>query len=368
MSAVEIIKQKLLNKPVTFEQYMKLALYDPSCGYYHHKNTIFGKNGDYITAPEISPIFSKVLANHCKTILQDNPGNILEFGAGSGKMSSVIVKELTSSNIPFNKYQIIEPSPKLRQLQKFNILSKYPEIAHKLEWLTNLPKYPWQGIILANEVLDSMPINRFHKSNKIQEYYVANQNNHLALVLSAISNKNFLNNIHEIIDNFLKDVDDYDIEINFYLKGWLQAIFDFMSQGTIIIFDYGFPEHEFYHQARNKGTIMCHSKHTTNSDPLKNVGQQDITAHVNFSQLANLSHQIGFTIQGYTNQANFLLNSEILQLVDTSNSTSQFNHGQQIKLLTMPSEMGEIFKVVQLNKNSEITLSGFKRGDLRHTL
>ncbi len=368
MSTRKLIKNKISNKLITFEQFMRLVLYDPNYGYYNCKQNIFGHNGDYITAPEISPLFSKIIACQCREILQVTHGNILEFGAGSGKMAAIIMQELTNFNLAPNKYQIIELSPQLKQLQRKNILSICPDLINKFEWLPRLPDNPWNGVILANEVLDAMPIHRFHKSEMLQEYYVTMNNNEFSWNLGDISNDNFIPYIQKIIDEFLVDVKNYDIEINFYLEGWLKSIFDLLDQGSIIIVDYGFPSNEFYHPDRSTGTLMCHYQHTTNSDPLINVGQQDITAHVNFSQLAELSYQLGFTIAGYTNQATFLLNAGILDLVNTTNNIQQYSDNQQIKLLTLPSEMGEIFKVMNLSKNMAITPSGFSQLDLRHTL
>ena len=356
------------NDIITFEKFMRLSLYDPQFGYYQKKENIFGYKGDFFTAPEISHLFSKTLAHQCHEVLKNLDGNILEFGAGTGKMGAVIMKELFKLKSSPKKYQIIELSPKLIEIQRNNILNICPELIDNFEWLTELPSNNWNGIILANEVIDAMPVHKFKKAENIKEYYVDTKDNKLCWHIDNISNNIFIPKIQDIIDKYLSDTDSYDIEINFYLEGWLKSIYNFLNKGSIIIIDYGFPDSEFYHTSRSTGTIMCHYQQTTHTNPLINVGQQDITAHVNFSHIAEYASDIGFSVSGYTNQAAFLLNGNILDLVSADDDIENYNQTQQIKILTLPSEMGELFKVMNLNKNIEPELSGFSDIDLRHSL
>ncbi len=363
------ISQLIDNKDITFEHFMNLALYEPKLGYYHNPNTIFGKEGDYITAPELSPIFSKCLANHCQELLQSIPkGNILEFGAGTGKMAAHVILRLDELQSLPNKYYILEISPYLKSLQQQTIAYLCPELQNRFEWITSLPKQSFDGVILANEVLDAMPVNKFNISDTIQEYYVTKENDEFQWKLKKLSSPNYMPHLKKIKEKYLSNCDSYDLEINFYAPRWLQSIYDFLKIGNVLIIDYGFHEATLYHPSRHMGTIMCHHKHKSNPNPLINIGNQDITAHVNFSQIANCAYDIGFAITGYTNQADFLISSGIMQFINNSDEVLQYNNSQQVKMLTLPSEMGELFKIISLSKKNDIQTSSFCQKDLRHLL
>ena len=358
--------------PMTFARYMQLALYAPGLGYYNSGKQKFGKNGDFITAPELSPLFAQCLGRQCAQALQIiGGGNILEFGAGSGIMAADILLELEKLHCLPEHYYILEVSPDLKQQQHQTLLNRAPTLLERVQWINQLPSAPFTGVILANEVLDAMPAHRFYCDDKqIQEYFVTLQENQFMWDKSIPSDTLLRRQIEHLQKEYLGSI-PYSSEINLLITPWIAAISTLLKQGLILLIDYGFPRQEYYHPDRNQGTLMCHYRHRAHSDPFLFVGLQDITCHVDFTTIAEAAQSCGLTLSGYTNQASFLIGSGLADILQTNQYHSeleQFNANQQVKLLTSPSEMGELFKVMSLTRQLDHSLLGFSFQNKLHRL
>jgi SAM-dependent MidA family methyltransferase len=264
-------------------------------------------------------------------------------------------------------YYILELSANLRHRQNEFIQQQIPHLSHKVHWLDRWPDTPFNGIILANEVLDAMPVHRFKQTDdQILESYVCLDQGQLTELFKPCHNQKLLT----YIKNKLQPLPaPYLSEVNLYIDDWVLNLYHVLNQGAVFLIDYGFPRHEYYHPDRNQGTLMCHYQHHAHTNPFLHPGEQDITAHVDFTHLAEAGQHAGFHISGYTNQASFLLANGLLSLVNTLTSDHDlFRAKQAIKQLTQPSEMGELFKVIAMTKNLEVTLNGFLLNDKRVSL
>jgi SAM-dependent MidA family methyltransferase len=343
---------------ISFEKFMQLALYTPNLGYYSADLRKFGESGDFITAPELSPLFSQCLAHQCAQLFENN--DILEFGAGSGEMALDILNELQRLDKLPEHYYIVEISESLKQRQQ----EKLQSFKEKVVWLEHLPEQ-FEGVILANEVLDAMPVKKFHiaENGEIQEWFVSLKEN---------ENENCfkwtLQPADEIVEKAVRNLNqnlpaNYSSEISLFLNPWIQSLGEILKKGAIILIDYGFPRREYYHPQRDQGTLMCHYRHYAHGDPLLYVGLQDITAHVDFTAIAEVAQQASLDLIGYTSQGDFLLQGGLLNLITNFEELpmqERLKFAQQIKQLTLPHEMGELFKVIGLSKNLDIQLPAFR--------
>ncbi|MBE9561661.1 MAG: SAM-dependent methyltransferase [Proteobacteria bacterium] len=348
---------------IPFNEFMRMALYSPGLGYYSAGMQKFGADGDFVTAPEISPLFSQCIAKQCQQILTNfDAGVILELGAGSGIMAVDILKTLEELNCLPTRYFILEVSADLQQQQREIFQTKAPQFLPLVEWLQELPTEPLQGIILANEVLDAMPIKKFRvQQDDIMEFYVANDSN--SFIWQEQITKDIA--LQEAV-TALDLPEDYVSEINLTLPAWLQSIADVLAEGMILLIDYGFPSKEFYHSQRDQGTLMCHYRHHSHTNPLILVGLQDITTHIDFTAVAEAASLAKLHVAGYTTQSNFLLSCGLADLLFSLNPDDKKNylpHAQQVKTLILPSEMGELFKAMALTKNFDIPLLGFAQDE-----
>ncbi|TAL59071.1 MAG: SAM-dependent methyltransferase [Legionella sp.] len=353
---------------IPFVDFMQLALYAPGEGYYSSGLQKLGSQGDFTTAPELSPLFGQCLANQCQQILSvvTNPC-IFEYGAGTGKLCVDILKQLEKNQSLPEAYLILEVSGDLRDRQKKWIHQEIPHLADKVKWLDGWPNHLINGVILANEVLDAMPVHRFLQSHQgLMESYVAlDEQGELIERFKPSLNER----LKDYVQQHLSLSVPYLTEANLFLDDWLKNNFNILEQGAMILIDYGFPRHEYYHPDRNQGTIMCHYQHHSHTNPFANPGEQDITAHVDFTHVAEAGDKAGFHIAGYTNQASFLLSNGLLSLVnELVTEREQLQAKQAIKQLTQPSEMGELFKVIALTKALDIDLQGFLLHDKRVSL
>lgn len=341
---------------ISFEKFMQLALYAHNLGYYSADLKKFGETGDFITAPELSPLFSQYLAHQCIQLFENK--DILEFGAGSGEMALGILKELQRlSKLP-EHYYIVEISDALKQRQQEK-LQHFKEI---VVWLDYLPEQ-FEGIILANEVLDAMPVKKFHvgENGEIQEWFVSlkKKENQFEWILQPAD---------ELLEKAVKSLNqqfpvNYSSEINLFLNPWIRSLGEMLKKGAILLIDYGFPRQEYYHPQRDQGTLMCHYRHYAHTDPLLYVGLQDITAHVDFTAIAEAAQQASLDLIGYTSQGDFLLQGGLLNLMTNFEELpmqERLKFAQQIKQLTLPHEMGELFKVIGLSKNLNVQLPAFR--------
>ncbi len=342
---------------------MRQALYTPGLGYYSAGMRKFGAEGDFVTAPEISPLFAQCIARQCQQVLANfDTGVILEFGAGSGIMAIDLLQALTELDCLPTRYFILEVSADLQQQQREMFQTKAPQFLHLVEWLQKLPTEPMQGIVLANEVLDAMPVQKFRvQEDSIAEFCVTHDSN------SFVWHEQITKN--EALEETVKSLNlpiNYVSEINLALSAWLQSIADILAAGMVLLIDYGFPSTEFYHPQRNQGTLMCHYRHHSHIEPLILVGLQDITAHVDFTAVAEAAQDAKLHVVGYTTQAKFLLACGLADILFSLNPDDKQHYlpkAQQAKTLILPSEMGELFKVMALTQNLDIPLLGFSQDE-----
>lgn len=361
---------------MVFSKFMQMALYTPQLGYYAAGLPKFGQSGDFITAPEVSPIFSRCLAQQAAQVLAElNEPNIIEFGAGQGTMAKDILLELDKIGQAITRYYIVEISFDLRERQKHTLKEHLSdEMFSKVVWLETLPNSPIEAVILANEVLDAMPCERIRiePDKALQGFVTFNtdtqQFNWDYQPITDTKLQKFANQLIQ----YLGKVSDlgYETEINLNIKPWLQSLSDILSRGAVLLVDYGYSRQEYYQPARVMGTLRCHYQHRAHSNPFFYPGLQDITAHVDFTAVAEEAFESGFKVAGFTTQAHFLMGSGLLEMAAAAEApiTEQIQIAQQIKTLTLPDEMGETFKVIALTKQFDQVLSGFKVRDLRHQL
>ncbi len=375
-SVQAMIREKILaaNHWISFEDYMNLALYAPGMGYYSSGATKLGNAGDFVTAPEISPLFGRTLAQQFMQILQQMaPADILEFGAGSGRLARDILLELEKSAALPRKYYILEVSPDLRQRQRALLADKAPHLVHRVEWLDQLPGQ-FTGIMLANEVLDAMPVHliRWH-GDTVLERGVTWQNDRFAWQDRPIFNAELQAIASELTAEINPDNQpvDYVSEINLAAVRFMRSLADTLQQGVVLLIDYGFGRGEYYHPQRNQGTLMCHYRHHAHDDPFYFPGLQDITSHVDFSAITQAAENTGLQLLGYTTQAYFLLNCGITGML-AQTSAEDIHHylpqSNQLQKLVSPAEMGELFKAIAFGKNSAEPLHGFNTGDMSRLL
>ena len=357
---------------ITFERYMAMALTLPGLGYYVSGNQKFGASGDFVTAPEISSLFSACLAQQCIEVISQlaskESGCILEFGAGTGLMAADVLLEMENLGTLPHRYYILEVSADLRQRQQQTIKKKAGHLIDRVQWLDQLPEEGINGVVLANEVLDAMPVHRFYKQgDETGEYYVCWDKNQFVWQRGECSNQALKEKIAQLKNNL---PEEYNSEINLAALAWISSLSDALRSGVALIIDYGFTQREFYHAHRNQGTLMCHYRHRSHSNPFLYPGLQDITAHVDFTAIAEQAHEAGFSINGFTNQAFFLLGNGVEKYLQNMDSADPgyMKLSQQLKTLTMPGEMGELFKVIALGKDFEHPLQGFSLKDDRAKL
>lgn len=363
-SLIELIDQQ---GPIPFKQYMDLALYSPKFGYYRNKKTKFGKKGDFITAPELSPLFSRCLSESCQDIAQTLTNYaILEIGAGSGALAFQLLQDLAERQYLPSEYGILEVSGALRAQQETTLRQLPEALYQRIIWHNTLPQN-WQGLMLANEVMDAFPCHRVHlHEGKLGEWYVNSENNTLKWELGPPSDKALQAKLQAYLH-----YSAYDTEVNLSIRGWLAGLAHSLQKGVILLLDYGYPGDTYYHPDRHMGTLSCYLQHQAHDDPLRYPGIQDITAHVDFTEVIESAEAAELTLLGYTTQAHFLINnglSEHYQVLVEKYPQHSNALAKQLKLLTFPAEMGEAIKVMALGKGFNSELRGFQAFDLSHQL
>lgn len=356
-----------------FDRYMETALYAPGLGYYVNGRRKFGEAGDFVTAPEVSPLFSRCLARQISECLNNlGGGSVLEVGAGSGRMVADVLAELEALGAVPDRYQILELSPSLQQTQYDTLKDSVPHLLARVEWLSGLPEAGFRGVLLGNELLDAMPVHRFRRAgDSWQELSVAAGDEGFCDHWTEVNSPGLAQVLADIWLNNAEVDDGYSSEVNMRLGPWLQAVSGILDAGYLVLIDYGYTRREYYHAERRQGTLMCHFRHRAYADPYLLPGLQDITANVDFTALARASVQLGFEVSGYTTQAHFLIDSGLEQMLSVSDPEDVQRHMQLmqgVKKLTLPGEMGERFKVMALARRAPTQLSGFRSRDMRERL
>lgn len=354
---------------MTFDEFMQLALYDLEFGYYSAGLQKFGRHGDYITAPELTPLFGQTLARQCEALLNKLQTPIVfEFGAGSGRLCVDILRSLEQNGCLPDAYRILEVSNDLKHRQMVLVQQEIPHLAERVHWLNRWPEEAFNGVVLANEVLDAMPVTRFLKTPEAlcESFITLDAHDELTEIFKPCVN----HRLSDYLAHALPTVTlPYLSEANLFIDGWVKQCSNMLNQGAMILIDYGFPRHEYYHPDRNQGTLMCHHQHLAHTNPLIHIGEQDITAHVDFTHVAEAADEAGFQVAGFTNQAAFLLANGLLSLLEAMpDDALRIKTQQAVKQLIQPNEMGELFKVMALTKNMDIELRGFQFYDKRASL
>jgi len=355
---------------ISFARFMEQALYAPGLGYYTAGSHKLGEAGDFITAPELSPLFGRTLAGQVSEIMAESAPHIMELGAGSGKLAADMLAELEKLGTLPESYSILEVSADLRARQQALLQQRLPHLFNRVHWLDALPEN-FSGAIVANEVLDALPVHKVRwQDSALQEVGVAWSDDCFIWQERAIDNADLLQ-AARLIGEQISIPDDYVSEICLAARGLINSLAACLTQGAMLFVDYGFGAREFYHAQRATGTLMCHYRHHAHDDPFYLPGLQDITAHVNFTDVAECGIDAGLELLGYTNQAFFLINSGITELLKNTapeNLKDYLPLSAQLQKLTSPAEMGELFKVLALGKKMANPLRGFARGDLSRLL
>lgn len=359
---------------ISFSRYMDLALYStvaPGLGYYSGGSAKLGEAGDFVTAPELGSLFGRTLAHQVAGLLPEG-GDILEFGAGSGALAQAIAGELAVlGRLPAN-YLILEPSAGLAARQRDRLAAIGSET--RFQWLSELPT-GFRGVMLANEVVDAMPVHALAWTGRgILERGVVMENGALAWRDRPALGEVLRTALEIPVE--LPPSGRFESELNLAARAWMRSLAGALGEGAILIADYGFSSREYYHPQRSEGTLMCHYRHRAHGDPFFLPGLQDITAHVDFSALAHAGLEAGLALLGYANQAQFLINCGITELLaqsDPSDVRRYAPRAAEAQKLLSPAEMGELFKVLALVKGSRSAAAGmvcvgFARGDRAGTL
>ncbi len=360
------------DRMMPFDDWMHQALYAPGLGYYAAGSTKLGV--DFTTAPELSPLFGLTLARQIQQVLAacDAP-NILEFGAGSGALAEAVLDGLQALGIDAH-YTILEVSPDLRERQQ----QRLEHFGDQVQWRDEVPD-SFCGCVLANEVLDAMPVKLFRfdqPSSTTDAATAATQAPTLVEAMVGVNDAGHFTWRHrpagvplqEAVAARMPALPGYQSEINLQAEAWVRGMGQWLKQGAALLIDYGFPQREYYHPQRSQGTLMCHFRHHSHSDPLVLPGLQDITAHVDFTAMADAALEGGLQVLGYTSQANFLLNADLMVVLGESDQSPQ--HLSAVQKLLSEAEMGELFKVLAIGTELEVDypLRGFTRNDRRHAL
>ncbi len=357
-----------------FSRFMEHALYNPDYGYYSAGANQLGAAGDFVTAPEISSLFGCCVATQVAALLEPygEDGEILELGAGTGRLAVDLLEELERLGKLPRRYLILELSGGLRARQQHTLKERLPHIYERIEWLDQLPKKPLKGVIFGNEVLDALTVDCFEiEPGGTHPLEVCGDNESFSWRRGqpSIPLSNAVTRIEAGLGQQLAA--GYRSELCLHLQAWVRSLADCLAAGAILLFDYGYTRAEYYHPERRQGTLVCHYRHHAHFDPLVLPGLQDITASVDFSAVAEAGTNAGLELAGYATQAWFLMGTgleEQLARTDPNDQMAYLKRIQELKTLTLPSEMGERFKAIALGRNLEQPLRGFSGQDLRNRL
>lgn len=346
---------------ISFARYMELALYAPGLGYYVAGAAKLGKAGDFITAPELSPLFGATLALQVAELLSKTGGRVMELGAGSGRLAADLLAGLQAQDCLPQRYQILEISPDLAGRQRETLGRLVPDLLERVEWIDALPQ-AFSGVILANEVLDALPIHLLvWGKNGVCERGISLERGSFGWSERPLAPGPLRSAAAGIAVGA-----PYLAEVSVAVPALVGALGAALERGVLLFIDYGFGHAEYYHPQRSQGTLMCHYRHRAHGDPLFLPGLQDITAHVDFTAVAEAGIDAGLKLLGYTTQAQFLVNAGITQLLQKDSPQHVQTYLPAVaaaqKLLS-PAEMGELFKVIALGRGIEGVPSGFVRGD-----
>ena len=349
-----------LNQKILFSEFMNQSLYHPDYGYYTNKANIFGDQGDFITSPITSSIFGECISNEFINIIRyQKTSSILELGGGDGSLAISILKHLKKNKSLPDKYIILEISENLINYQKERVKKELPNDYNIFKWVTNLEEVKINGLVIANEFFDAIPTERFRvKNSKLETLYIESNNQSFNYIWDE-SSDDFSNELSRAKNNHNIDFSDgYISELNLNNSKWINLIDKSIESGVLFIIDYGYHSQEYFLQDRSDGTLVCIHQHKSNFDPLSNIGNQDISSFVNFSHLKNLSVNTDLTVSGFLSQSSFLINLNILEIYQSKeyDDDEALIESNKLKNILLPNTMGELFKVLVMQKNIDIKL------------
>jgi SAM-dependent MidA family methyltransferase len=364
-----VIRQEIAAQDgwISFARYMELALYAPGLGYYSAGTSKFGATGDFETAPEISALFGRTLAHQVIQVLRQTGGDILELGAGSGKLAVQLLSELEILDLLPQRYLILEVSAHLRAVQRETVLRDLPpRLAEKVLWLDTLPG-SFNGMMLGNEVLDALPVHIVAwREEGLCERGVVWGEGHFDWQERLLQS-----GMLQDAASALNLPSGYVSEICLAAPALIASLASILKQGAMLFVDYGFSRREYYHPQRMQGTLMCHYRHLAHADPFAFPGLQDITAHVDFTAVAEAAVEHGMKLAGYTGQGQFLIDCGITGLLAEISPDDVAHYlplAAQAQKLLSPAEMGELFKAIAFTQGIELPLLGFSRPGRSHRL
>jgi SAM-dependent MidA family methyltransferase len=374
---------------LSFERFMELALYAPGLGYYSAGSVKIGVGGDFVTAPEVSELFNRCVARQCAEILTATGGEILELGAGTGRMAAVVLSALAAQGVLPERYAILEVSADLAARQRAHLAQLPPQLRERVVWLERLPASPLRGVMLANEVADALPCRRFiWRDGAVRELGVAlaeaaASGGNAAFggpagfdeetcfrELSAAADAPLVQACEGLLASLEGELPQgYASEVCLRVQPWIASLSECLGRGVLLLSDYGLPRRHYYHRERASGTLRCHFKQRAHADPYINVGVQDITAWVDFTRIAEAALAANLTVSGFATQAAFLLATGLEGFVaEADDGAPRARLAGEARRLVMPEEMGEAFKFMALTRGYDSPLSGFALQDLRHLL
>jgi SAM-dependent MidA family methyltransferase len=349
---------------ISFADYMGAALYAPGLGYYVAGSRKFGAEADFVTAPELTPLFGRTVAAQAQEILAQVPGGeLIELGAGTGRLAGDMLAELASCGALPSRYLLLEVSPELRERQRAHLEQRVPDLMDRVEWIDALPT-TWRGAVVANEVLDAIPPHVVARigGEWFERGVGIDARGRLAFVDRPLGG----GPLRDAAQARFPRQGDYVSEMNPAAQALVTALAQRCECGALLLLDYGFPASEYYHPQRSSGTLMAHFRHYMSADPFLFPGLADLTAHVDFTAIARAAVSGGMTVAGYTTQARFLINAGILDTLAQSadvNSAAYLREAAAVQKLLSPAEMGEIFKTMALTRGIDERLTGFREGD-----
>jgi SAM-dependent MidA family methyltransferase len=355
---------------IGFDAWMRLALYAPGLGYYSAGATKLGAAGDFVTAPEVSSLFSRCVARQAAEVLRVTGGDILELGAGSGRMAADMLVELAALDALPGRYRILEVSADLAERQRARLGALPSQLASRVEWLARWPEEAMSGVVVANEVLDAMPVERFVLRGeagalRVRSLSVAIDGEGFRWLETDASSE-----LEHAVQGILASIpeplaDGYVSEVCLAIQPWMAGLAAQLDRGVALLVDYGLSRAQLYHPDRSDGTLRCHYRHRAHDDPFINVGLQDITAWVDFTSVAESADSAGLDVLGYTTQSAFLIGAGMESLLTAEMQRAADDPRRQAQLarearkLMLPGEMGEAFKVIALGRGHDAPLSGF---------
>lgn len=360
---------------IGFDAWMQAALYEPGLGYYAGGSRKFGPGGDFVTAPELSPLFGGCLAHQCAQWFEHVPARVVEFGAGSGALAADLLAELALQGVVIEEYLIVEVSADLRDRQRATLAERVPQALDRVRWLDAWPQ-AIDGVVLANELLDAMPARVF----RLREGVVFERCVRVASVddgvprfdwVDVAADARFEARVRGLLAQPIDEAgeewpDDYVGEVGEQALAWVGEASRRLRRGALLLVDYGFPRREFFHPQRNRGTLMCHYRHHAHVDPFMLPGLQDVTVHVDFTGVAEAAVDAGLELLGYTSQAHLLFGLGVLDQLARTPVDSGLRYTRQahaVQVLVSEAEMGELFKAIAFGRGLPPDAIGFVRGD-----